>query len=70
VQPGILKLVRSLEEQGCRVRYTRGGVFVYLPDGVTTMGFHTSKHSDKKTLANIKAEVRRAGLEWPKGVGA
>lgn len=68
MQKGIIRVIRSLEEQGCRIRTTKGGVFVYCPDGRTTLGFHVSKHSDRKALKNIKAEVLRAKLLWPEGV--
>lgn len=69
-QPGVEVIIQSLSEQGCRIRKTRGGVFVYCPDGKTTIGLHTSKHSDRRALKNIRAAVLRAGLEWPKGVPA
>lgn len=69
-QPYINQVIASLEKQGCRIRQTRGGVFVYCPDGKHTIGFHTSKHSDPRTMKNIRAAVLRAGLEWPKGVPA
>ena len=69
-QPGIDVLIRSLKDQGCRVRRTKGGVFIYCPDGISTIGFHTSKHSDRRALKNIRAKVRQAGLEWPRELPA
>lgn len=67
-QQHIGKLVDSLVEQGCRLRTTKAGYFLYLPDGKTTIGLHKSRHSDMRTMRNLRAEVRRAGLEWPKGL--
>jgi hypothetical protein len=62
------KVVESLEEQGCRIRHTRAGVFVYCPDGKTTIGFHLSHHSDRRAIKNIRSEVLRVGLTWPEGM--
>ncbi len=67
-QPHMENLRKGLEEQGCTSRRTRGGYMIYCPDGRTTIGFHISKHSDVRVMRNLKAEVRRAGLIWPKGL--
>ncbi len=69
-QPMIQIVIDSLVEQGCRLRRTKGGVFLYCPDGIHTIGIHTSKHSDQRAIKNIRAVVRQAGLEWPEKVPA
>jgi hypothetical protein len=67
-QPHMESLAQGLIAQGCRYRRTRGGYMLYCPDGKTTIAFHVSKHSDVRVMRNLKAEVRRAGLQWPKGI--
>ncbi len=67
-QRHIDRLIDGLAEQGCRIRKIRAGAFVYCPDGIHTICIHTSKHSDIRALRNLRAEVRRYGLEWPSGV--
>lgn len=66
----IYHVVKALEEQGCRIRETKGGWFVYCPDGKTTLGFHKSNASDRRTMKNLKSDIQRAGLRWPRGVPA
>lgn len=58
------KLAKALEDQGCRVRVTKSGWFVYFPDGVSTMNIHKTI-SDTKAVMAMRATVTRAGLEWP-----
>lgn len=62
------KLADSLVKQGCTYRRTKSGFWFNCPDGVTTISMHISNHSDVRVMRNLKAEVRRAGLEWPKGL--
>lgn len=64
----MMGLLYGLLDQGCTARRTKGGYMVYCPDGVTPIAFHISKHSDVRVMRNLKAEVRRAGLKWPKGI--
>ena len=61
-------LAKGLIEQGCTYRRTRGGYILYCPDGVHKISFHLSKHSDVRAMRNLKSEVRKAGLRWPKGI--
>jgi len=61
----LLAVIDYLVDQGCHTRDTRGGVFILCPDGETTIGIHLSKASDMRTLRNVKAAVRKAGLKWP-----
>lgn len=59
----IEKLLKSLEEQGCRIRETKKGWFVYFPSGDSTI-YHKTP-SDHRAMKNNRARVRRNGLHWP-----
>lgn len=60
----VRRFVKNLERQGCRVRETKSGWFIYFPDGKTTMNAH-STISDQKAVRAMRAAVLRAGLTWP-----
>lgn len=57
------KLVKDLEEQGCRVRPTAVGYVLYFPNGASTAIHKTP--SDYRAMRNMRAFVRRQGLSWP-----
>jgi hypothetical protein len=59
----IVRIVNDLEKQGCRIRLTKMGWFLYLPNG-ETMVFHLTP-SDRRAQNNQKAKIKRAGLHWP-----
>lgn len=56
-------LLASMEEQGATVRRTSNGFQIMCPAGgiVTIHG----TPSDHRALRNVRADVRRAGMEWP-----
>lgn len=56
-------ILESLEAQGCEIIRTKKGVRILFPNGDTT-AMHTS-HSDHRAFANMRADIRRAGLAWP-----
>jgi hypothetical protein len=56
-------IVRSLEKQGCGIRNTKAGYMILFPDGKSSYTVHKSNHSDYRTLANIRAAMKRHGLE-------
>ena len=59
------KILDGLVDQGARTRPgPAGATVVFLPDGASMMTFHISP-SDRRTMANYRATVRRAGLDWP-----
>lgn len=55
-------LIKSLSDQGCRVKKTTKGHQVYLPNG-DILGVHQSE-SDRRGALDKRARVRRAGLRW------
>jgi hypothetical protein len=57
------RLVFHLEDQGCRVRQTKKGWFIQFPDGTGTALHKTG--SDVRGPKNLRAQVRRAGMNWP-----
>lgn len=58
-------IIAGLVEQGCTYRTAEGGkVFIYFPDGVTMTTFHSSV-SDSRGLLNLRAFIKRSGLDWP-----
>lgn len=60
----IERFVMAMERQGCRVKKTNNGWRILFPDGKTTMSAHTSI-SDQNAVRAMRAQVRRANLEWP-----
>lgn len=56
-------VLTSLESQGAVVAPTNKGYFVKFPNG-DSMTLHRSE-SDHRAEMNIRARVRRAGLDWP-----
>ena len=58
------RLALALEDQGCRVRVTKSGWFIYFPNQRGTMNIHKTI-SDTKAVMAMRAKVKRAGLEWP-----
>lgn len=59
----ILALVRSLQNQGCRIRHMKKGYRVEFPNGGSTMIHLTN--SDSRGTLNTRAEIKRAGLFYP-----
>jgi hypothetical protein len=59
----ISKLLTHLEPQGVTATRTKKGVLLRLPDKSTTMLHFTG--SDVREQANVRARLKRAGLEWP-----
>ena len=57
-------LLAGLERQGCTIVETKKGYRILCPDGVSTLGFHKTA-SDHRAEANIRGDVKRAGLQWP-----
>ncbi len=58
-------ILNGLIIQGCTYRDGSGGkMFIYFPDGVTMTTFHSSI-SDSRGIKNLRAIVKRAGLDWP-----
>lgn len=63
MQKDIPHIVKSLERQGCGVKSTKAGYMIYFPDGQSSYTVHKSNHSDHRALANIRAAIKRHGLE-------
>lgn len=63
MQKEIPAILRNLESQGCLLRRTKAGYLVLFPDGTTSYTIHVSNHSDHRAVANIRAFIRRQGLE-------
>jgi hypothetical protein len=63
----LARLVKQLADQpGVRVRPTGGnGWFFYLPNGKTACLHQTQ--SDRHSMANFRAIIRNAGVEYPDG---
>lgn len=57
---GHKKLIRDAKTAGGRVVKKNKGLMIFGPEGSAMI--HTST-SDKRALANAKADLRRAGLE-------
>lgn len=53
----------SLENQGAVIAPTNKGYFVKFPNG-DSMTVHRTE-SDHRAEKNIRARVKRAGLNWP-----
>lgn len=61
-QGEVQKLIKLAEKNGwTAVKRTRG-VTLRAPDGVTTVSAHYS-HSDVRSIKNMKAALKRAGLK-------
>lgn len=58
------KIEAELRRQGWTERPTRKGAMWLAPDGVGKVTVHRTP-SDRRTLANTLAELRRAGFHWP-----
>jgi hypothetical protein len=56
-------ILKSLREQGVEIITNTMGWTFRFPDG-STSGMHKS-HGDYRSRLNLRAEIRRAGLEWP-----
>lgn len=54
------RLIRKAETRGGRVIKKAKGLMIYGPDGSAMI--HTTT-SDKRALANARADLRRAGLK-------
>lgn len=63
VSKRIRVVLTSLEAQGATVSPTNKGYMVRFPNG-DSMTMHRSE-SDHRAEMNIRARVKRAGLEWP-----
>lgn len=61
----VRELVREAKRQGWRVEQLKSGhIRLYAPDGKHIV--HVSgTPSDRRTLANTIADMRRYGFQWP-----
>lgn len=57
------RLIKGLEKQGAIIKPVKSGWRVLFSNGTSTC-VHTSV-SDRRGVLNLKADVKRAGLEWP-----
>lgn len=60
------RLVKGLEDQGVTTRLLTGnggGWMLRFPNGSSTV-LHRST-SDRRAILNMKAFIKRAGLQWP-----
>lgn len=57
------RIVSALEEQGAKVRPSKGGYLIQFPKGGGTTVHFT--HSDRRAMLNFRAQVERAGLTYP-----
>lgn len=57
-------LLLSLDKQGCRVVETTKGYQVFPPSGSEPITIHKTT-SDWRAEKDVRARVRRAGLDWP-----
>lgn len=57
------RVLADLEEQGARVRRSKGGFMVYPLVG-PAISVHLTP-GDHRAEANDRARIRRGGLEWP-----
>jgi hypothetical protein len=58
------KLVRDLEEQGCRTRSATGGRTIVYPPAGGLITLHLTP-SDVAYFRTMKTNIRNHGLEWP-----
>jgi hypothetical protein len=56
------QLIRQAVHQGWSVEQRRGGHLCWRPPGRGAQVFSASSPSDWRNLANLKASLRRAGL--------
>lgn len=60
-----VRLVKSLERQGARIKKTRDGWRVFHGPSVITI--HAGS-SDVNAWRNLRTDIQRAGLEWPSNI--
>lgn len=58
------KLLDGLESQGCTIVEAKVGHKVLTPNGGKPIVIHPTM-SDARGFKNMRAEVRRQGLDWP-----
>jgi hypothetical protein len=59
----ITRLLDHIEPQGVQLTRTKKGMMLRLPDGTSTMIHFTG--SDVRERDNVRARLKRAGVEWP-----
>ncbi|WP_084634888.1 hypothetical protein [Propionicicella superfundia] len=57
------KLFRSLEAQGARIETAKKGWLIYPPDRSRSIVSIHKTPSDRRSWANMVAELRRSGFE-------
>lgn len=57
-------LIRSLEDQGCRIRLGNDGQYVIYPPKGGMFTIHGTP-SDRRSEANMRGTLRQHGLRWP-----
>lgn len=63
----LLRLVRELENQGCTIRQGKGPTLIVKTPNGKAIPIHMSP-SDYRSMKNLRGDIRRAGLIWPKGL--
>lgn len=60
----LTRLISGLEAQGFTVKSTKDGYRLYPDNGTKILTLHLTL-SDGRGMKNLRADVRRAGYDWP-----
>lgn len=60
----VSRLLNGLEAQGFSVKETKDGYRLYPDNGTKILTLHLTL-SDGRGMKNLRADVRRAGYDWP-----